>query len=150
MSGYNPGGSEDFRDQFRQDSAAQSSRQRSRMTWMVGCVGIILLLLLIVGGGACGTYNSLTTEQQKVKNAFSNVDVQLQRRADLVPNLVNTVKGYTKHEEAVFGEIAEARSKLLNAKTVDEKADANNQLSGALGRLLVLSENYPNLKADQQ
>ncbi|HVG21467.1 MAG TPA: LemA family protein [Blastocatellia bacterium] len=117
---------------------------------MIGCVGALLLGLLIFGGSACGTYNTLTSKQQQVKNSFSNVDVQLQRRADLIPNLVNTVKGYTKHEEAVFSEIAQARSRLLSAQTVDEKAEANNQLTGALGRLLVLTENYPNLKADQQ
>src|SRR5262249_32731503 len=95
------------------------------------------------------TYNSLVGKQQAVKNEFSNVDVQLQRRADLIPNLVETVKGYTKHEEKVFGEIADARSKLLGATTVDEKSNANAQVSGALGRLLALSENYPDLKANQ-
>ncbi|HJQ27257.1 MAG TPA: LemA family protein [Blastocatellia bacterium] len=100
--------------------------------------------------GGCSTYNKLVSKQQAVKNEFSNVDVQLQRRADLIPNLVNTVKGYAKHEEQVFSDIADARSRLLNAKTVDEKADANAQVSSALGRLLVLAENYPNLKADQQ
>jgi len=103
-----------------------------------------------MGGPACGTYNSLIAKQQQVKNGFSNVDVQLQRRADLIPNLVNTVKGYTKHEESVFSEIAQARSRLLSAQTVDEKSEANAQLTGTLGRLLALQENYPNLKADQQ
>src|SRR5215470_17619413 len=120
------------------------------MKWGVGILVVVLLLALILGGSACGTYNSLKTKHNEVDAAFSNVDTQLQRRADLIPNLVNTVKGYTKHEEAVFGEIAEARSRLLNAKTVDEKAAANDQVTGALGRLLALSENYPNLKADQQ
>ena len=120
------------------------------MKWGVGILVVVLLLALILGGSACGTYNNLTTKNNAVKTAFSNVDTQLQRRADLIPNLVNTVKGYTKHEEAVFSEIAEARSRLLNAKTVDEKSQANDQVSGALGRLLALQENYPNLKADQQ
>ena len=146
--------STDQKEQFRQEYAAQQSqiesKRRSRSTWMIGCVGALLLALLIFGGSACGTYNTLTTKQQVVKNQFSNIDTQLQRRADLIPNLVSTVKGYTKHEEQVFGDIADARSRLLNAKTVDEKAEANNQLSATLGRLLVLSENYPNLKADQQ
>ncbi|MEW6126151.1 MAG: LemA family protein [Acidobacteriota bacterium] len=119
------------------------------MKWGVGILVVVLLLLLIVGGTACGTYNSLTTKRNEVTNAFSNVDTQLQRRADLVPNLVNTVKGYAKHEEQVFSDIAEARSRLLGAKTVDEKSQANDQLTGALGRLLAISENYPNLKADQ-
>lgn len=144
----------DQKEQFRQEYATQQgqieSRKRSRSTWMIGCVGAFLLAMLIFGGSACGTYNSLTTKQQVVKNQFSNVDVQLQRRADLIPNIVNTVKGYTQHEEKVFGDIAAARSQLLNAKTVDEKAEANNQVSATLGRLLVLAENYPNLKADAQ
>lgn len=154
MSNIDRGEATDEKERFRQEYAAQQnqiqSSNRKRSTWMIGCVGALLLGLLIFGGSACGTYNTLTTKQQQVKNSFANVDVQLQRRADLIPNLVNTVKGYTKHEEAVFSEIAQARSRLLNAQTVDEKAEANNQLSGALGRLLVLTENYPNLKADQQ
>jgi LemA protein len=119
------------------------------MKWAVGIIAALLLLGLILGTSACGSYNSLTTKRNEVQNAFSNVDTLLQRRADLVPNLVNTVKGYAQHEEKVFGEIAEARSRLLNAKTVDEKSQANDQLTGALGRLLAISENYPNLKADQ-
>jgi len=112
-------------------------------------IGAIVLAAVLLMGG-CSTYNGLVGKQQAVKNEFSNGDVQLQRRADLIPNLVNTVKGYTQHEEKVFSDIADARSRLLNAKTVDEKADANAQVTGALGRLLALSENYPNLKADQQ
>lgn len=151
---FDRGGATDEKERFRQEYTAQQnqvqSSNRKRSTWMIGCVGALLLGLLIFGGSACGTYNTLTTKQQQVKASFSNVDVQLQRRADLIPNLVNTVKGYTKHEEAVFSEIAQARSRLLSAQTVDEKSEANNQLTGALGRLLVLTENYPNLKADQQ
>jgi LemA protein len=151
---FDKGEATDEKERFRQEYAAQQnqiqSSNRKRSTWMIGCVGALVLGLLIFGGSACGTYNSLTTEQQQVKNAFSNIDVQLQRRADLIPNLVNTVKGYAQHEEAVFNEIAQARSRLLGAQTVEEKAEANNQLTGALGRLLVITENYPNLKADQQ
>src|SRR5436305_4756483 len=132
--GYEPGRGPGLQDQFRQEYTTQqnqiASKGRSRTTWMVGCVGALLLVLLIAGGSACGTYNSLTGKHEKVKAEFSNVDVNLQRRADLVPNLVNTVKGYTKHEETVFGEIAQARSQLLNAKTIDEKAQANSQLTG--------------------
>lgn len=154
MSNYDPGIASEQREQFRQEFDQQQNqlqrKKRSRATWMIGSIVGVLLLLLIVGGSACGTYNSLVAKQQKVKNEFSNVDVQLQRRADLIPNLVNTVKDYTKHEETVFGEIAQARSKLLGAQTVDEKSEANAQVSGALGRLLALQENYPNLKADQQ
>lgn len=120
------------------------------MKWAVGIVIAIVLLFMIIGGSACGTYNSLTTKRNEVTNAFSNIDTQLQRRADLIPNLVNTVKGYAKHEEKIFTEIADARSKLIGAKTVGEKSEANDQVTGALSRLLVIAENYPNLKADQQ
>ena len=120
------------------------------MKWAVGIIVVLLLLGLVLGGSACGTYNSLTTKRNEVTNAFSNVDTQLQRRADLIPNLVNTVKGYAKHEEKIFTEIAEARSKLIGAKTVGEKSEANDQVSSALSRLLVITENYPNLKADAQ
>jgi len=146
---YNESGSSE-RDQFRQEYAAQQNQATQQKTkkrvWLIGAVVVVALLLL----GGCSTYNSLVGKQQAVKNEFSNVDVQLQRRADLIPNLVSTVKGYTQHEEKVFSEIADARSRLLNAKTVDEKSEANAQVSSALGRLLVLAENYPNLKADQQ
>lgn len=155
MSGlYDKGTATDEREQFHQEFATQQNQlehqKRSRSRWVIGSVVGVLLLLLIVGGSACGTYNSLVGKQQRVKNELSNVDVQLQRRADLIPNLVNTVKGYTKHEESVFGEIAQARSRLLSAQTVDEKSAANAQLTPMLGRLLALQENYPNLKADQQ
>jgi LemA protein len=119
------------------------------MKWGIGILVVLLLLGLILGGSACGSYNSLTTKKNSVDTAYSNVDTQLQRRADLIPNLVNTVKGYAKHEEQVFSEIAEARSRLLSAQTPAEKFAANDQVSGALGRLLALAENYPNLKADQ-
>jgi LemA protein len=140
----------DLRDQFQQDYRTQQSQLAQQKTkkrvWLIGAV--VLAAVLLMGG--CSTYNGLVGKQQAVKNEFSNVDVQLQRRADLIPNLVNTVKGYTQHEEKVFSDIAAARSRLLGAQTVDEKADANAQVSDALGRLLVLAENYPNLKADQQ
>lgn len=152
MSGVFDGG--DNRDQFRQEYE-QSQRdfkdkKRSRAVWTAGCLGAVVLLLLIVGGSSCSTYNSLQTKREKVRVASSNIDVQLQRRADLIPNLVNTVKGYTKHEEQVFGDIAAARSRLLSAQTIPDKATANDQLTGAIGRLLVLAENYPDLKASDQ
>lgn len=150
MSNYSDQRGPDLRDQFQQDFRTQQNQLAQQKTkkrvWLIGA--IVLAAILLMGG--CSTYNGLVGKQQAVKNEFSNVDVQLQRRADLIPNLVNTVKGYAQHEEKVFSEIAEARSRLLNAKTVDEKADANAQVTGALGRLLALSENYPNLKADQQ
>lgn len=152
---YDEGGKgTDLRDQFRQDYSTQQnqiqSRKRSRSTWLIGIAVVVLLLFMIVGGSACSTYNSLTDKQVTVKQQWANVDTLLQSRADLIPNLVNTVKGYAKHEEKVFSDIAAARSRLLSAQTPDEKGEANAQLSSTLGRLLVLSENYPDLKASEQ
>ncbi|MFY9554080.1 MAG: LemA family protein [Blastocatellia bacterium] len=122
------------------------SKRKKRSFWLIGG-GLVLVLLLM---GSCSTYNSLNGEREQVRSAFSNVDTQLQRRNDLIPNLVNTVKGYVKHEEQVFSDIADARSRLLNSQDPNDRIAADNQLTGALGRLLVLAENYPNLKADQQ
>jgi LemA protein len=106
-------------------------------------------LLLAVGG--CG-YNQIQQYDENAQQAKQQISVQLQRRADLVPNLVNTVKGYAQHEEAVFTQVAQARAGLAGAiQTGDpgQMATANNQLTGALGRLLAISEAYPQLKADQ-
>jgi len=95
-----------------------------------------------------GTYNSLATTQVEVESSWSQVENQMQRRYDLIPNLVNTVKGYTKHEEEVFRAISEARAKMGSAQTPVQKDEANTELSGALSRLMMVVENYPNLKAD--
>ena len=155
MSNYEPGAATDQKDQFRQEYTQQQNQmqqqKRSRSKWVTGTLVGVLLLFLIVGGGACGTYNSLYGKREVVKQQWSNVDVNLQRRADLIPNLVNTVKGYTKHEEQVFSEIAQARSRLLNPQaTPEEKIAANTQMDSALSRLLVISEAYPDLKASEQ
>ena len=155
MSNYEPGAATDQRDQFRQEYTQQQNQmqqqKRSRSKWVMGTLVGVLLLLLIVGGGACGTYNSLYGKREVVKQQWSNVDVNLQRRADLIPNLVNTVKGYTKHEEQVFSEIAQARSRLINPQaTPEEKIAANTQMDSALSRLLVITEAYPDLKASEQ
>lgn len=155
MSNYEPGAATDQRDQFRQEFTQQQNQmqqqKRSRSKWVTGTLIGVLLLFLIVGGGACGTYNSLYGKREVVKQQWSNVDVNLQRRADLIPNLVNTVKGYTKHEEQVFSEIAQARSRLINPQaTPEEKIAANAQMDSALSRLLVISEAYPDLKASEQ
>ncbi|MGE5731862.1 MAG: LemA family protein [Gemmatimonas sp.] len=110
-----------------------------------------LALLLLLPLGACG-YNRIQTLDEQAASAQSRIEVQLQRRADLIPNLVNTVKGYAQHEEAVFTQVAQARSGLLGAvqsHDPEQMANANAQLTGALGRLLVVSEAYPQLKADQ-
>ena len=155
MSNYEPGSATDQRDQFRQEFTQQQNQmqqqKKSRSRLVTGTLIGVLLLFLIVGGGACGTYNSLYGKREVVKQQWSNVDVNLQRRADLIPNLVNTVKGYTKHEEQVFSEIAQARSRLINPQaTPEEKIAANAQMDSALSRLLVISEAYPDLKASEQ
>lgn len=119
--------------------------KRSTIVWLV-----IAVLVLIAIFSSVGSYNALVTLETNVDNKFSQIDVNLQRRADLIPNLVSTVKGYAAHEKEVITAIANARSNLVNARTTAEKAQADAQLTGALSRLLVVVENYPNLKADAQ
>jgi LemA protein len=111
---------------------------------------VVAALLVVAAVTGCG-YNTIQTLDETANSAQGNIESQLQRRADLIPNLVNTVKGYAQHEEQVFADIANARSRLLGAKESgdpEQMANANAQFSGVLGRLLALSENYPLLKAD--
>jgi LemA protein len=110
---------------------------------------VLLLVLLAFGGKYVSIRNDLVTKKETVSAAWSQVDVALQRRADLIPNLVETVKGYAKHEEKAVNDVASARAALIGAKTPSDKIAANSQLDGALGRLLVVVENYPNLKANE-
>src|SRR5512140_2601766 len=110
---------------------------------------VVLVLGLIFFGQYVGVRNTLVTKNESVKAAWSQVDIVLQRRADLIPNLVETVKGYALQEQTVFGDIAKARSALLSAGNPQDKIAANNQLDGALGRLLVIVENYPQLKSNE-
>jgi LemA protein len=110
---------------------------------------VILVIALAVFGQYVGVKNSLVAKDQAVKAAWSQVDIVLQRRADLIPNLVETVKGYAQQEVTVFGDIAKARSALLSAQTPSDKIAANQQLDGAIGRLLVVVENYPQLKSNE-
>src|SRR5256714_12313704 len=110
-------------------------------------VAILLLIVLFTFGQYVNVKNTLVSKNESVKTAWSQVDIVLQRRADLIPNLVDTVKGITKQEQTVFGEIAQARSQLLSASAPGDKIAANQRLDGALGRLLALSENYPQLKS---
>src|SRR5947207_1858936 len=116
-------------------------------------VVIVIVVLALIAFAAFGQYvgvrNSLVTKNEAVKAAWSQVDIVLQRRADLIPNLVATVKGYAQQEQTVFGDIAKARSALLSAGTPADKIAANQQLDGALGRLLVIVENYPQLKSNE-
>lgn len=111
-------------------------------------VGILILIILIPYSYLKGTYNSLVTMDESVKGAWAQVENQLQRRYDLIPNYVETVKGYAKHEKEVFVKVTEARSRVAGAKSIDDKIQANNQLSSALARLLVVVERYPELKAN--
>ena len=110
---------------------------------------IFLVILVVIAVVLIGMYNSLVQLRVRCDSAWSDIDVQLKRRYDLIPNLVATVKGYATHEEKVFDDIASARSALLNAHDPQGKIQANGQLDGALGRLLALSENYPDLKLNQ-
>ena len=110
---------------------------------------IILIVLLLIVFWIIGQYNGLVTLRQRVKNAWSQIDVQLQRRFDLIPNLVETVKGYTKHEDEVLTKVTELRTSWAKASTVGEKAELSNELSGALKTIMAVSENYPDLKANQ-
>jgi LemA protein len=116
---------------------------------IVGVVVVLLLLGLIVGGMYVSRRNQMVTLNETVKSDWAQVDVVLERRADLIPNLVETVKGYAAQEQTVFGDIAKARAALLGAKTPTDKIAANGQLDGALGRLLAISENYPQLKSNE-
>ena len=109
---------------------------------ILGVIGLVILAVILI-------YNRLIVLRNRVKNAWSQIDVQLRKRYDLVPNLVETVKGYAKHERAVFKEVTEARAALMKAKTVADKAKANNQLTAALKTLFAVAENYPNLKANE-
>ncbi len=110
---------------------------------------VIVVLILIGFGQYVSVKNTLVAKNEAVKTSWSQVDIVLQRRADLIPNLVETVKGYAKQEQTVFGDIAKARSQLLNAGTPEQKIAANGQLDGALGRLLLIVENYPDLKSNE-
>jgi LemA protein len=112
-------------------------------------VGVVLLGVLLFGMKFVGVRNELAVKKEAINGAWAQVDADLQRRADLIPNLVETVKGYAKEETTVIANISNARAGLLNAKSPQEKIDANQKLEGALGRLLVVVENYPNLKANQ-
>ena len=116
----------------------------------LGIVGVLLVVVFMVFGSFISAKNQMVAKDQNVKASWSEVDVQLERRADLIPNLVETVKGFTKEESTVFGDIANARAGMLNAQGPAAKIAANGQLDGALGRLLLLTENYPQLRSSDQ
>jgi len=112
-----------------------------------GWIIVVAILLLLVGSGV-GMYNGMVSDNESIDNAWSQVENQLQRRSDLIPNLVETTKGFAAQEKQIFIQVAEARAKLAGAGTVGEKAQADAQLSTALSRLLVVVERYPALKSD--
>jgi LemA protein len=110
-----------------------------------------LALVVMVAAGLSGcSYNKFTTQEEAIKGAWGEVQNQIQRRSDLIPNLVESVKGFQVHEETIYKELADARSRLAGAKSPEETIAAANQQSSALSRLLVVVENYPNLKANEQ
>lgn len=119
------------------------------MKSLIVVVVILVVIALILGGSFVSRRNQMAIKREAVNAAWSQVDVVLQRRADLIPNLVETVKGIAVQEQIVFGDIAKARSALLGAHTPSEKIAANGQLDNALGRLLVVVENYPQLKSNE-
>ena len=121
-----------------------SNQIRARVTIKAAALTAVVLVL-----SGCG-YNKFTTEEEGIKAQWAQVQNQLQRRNDLIPNLVNTVKGYAAHEAGVFKDVADARSRLLAAKSPEETIQAANQQTSALGRLLAIAENYPQLKANEQ
>ncbi|HLH38098.1 MAG TPA: LemA family protein [Bryobacteraceae bacterium] len=112
-------------------------------------LGVLVLVGVLLGGSLMSARNELVAEHEAVQSAWSQVDVVLQRRADLIPNLVETVKGAAGHEEKVINDVTSARAAMMGAKTPAEKIQANSQLDQALGRLMVVVENYPNIKANE-
>ena len=109
-------------------------------------IGVIILVIIIF---IWGTYNGLVKTNERVNEAWSDITVQLKRRSDLIPNLVESVKGYAKHESAAIKEVSEARAKMMGAKSVQSTAEADKSFTSALSRLLAVSESYPELKADK-
>ena len=115
---------------------------------MSALVSILMVIVLAIGS-VFGFYNGMVSARENVDSKWSQVDNQLQRRSDLIPNLVNTVKGYAAHEKEVFQSVSDARVKMAGARSVSDKLAANTELNSALSRLLAVAENYPQLKADQ-
>jgi LemA protein len=123
---------------------------RRGLVVLLAVIAVLVFAGMFVYGSFVSAQHQLVSKEENVKSAWSQVDVQLQRRADLIPNLVETVKGFTKEESTVFGDIANARAGLLNAHDPKEKIAANGTLDSAFGRLLALTENYPQLRSNEQ
>ena len=110
---------------------------------------LLLIIIVVIASWVVAMYNGLVVLRNRIENAWSQIDVQLKRRTDLIPNLLETVKGYASHEKEVFLKVTEARSALVNAQGVHDQAEANNMLTGALKTLFAVAEAYPELKANQ-
>lgn len=126
-----------------------NGREKLMKKGITGLV-VVLVLVVLIGGWFVSTYNGLVRQTEAIDGQWAQVENQLQRRYDLIPNLVATVKGYAQHEEEVFTAIADARARLNQAVTPEDRAAASNEVESALARLLVIVENYPELKADAQ
>ena len=116
-------------------------------TWGIILI-VIVVAILLIGGLIAGIYNSLVKLDERVNEAWSDITVQLKYRADLIPNVVETVKGYAKHENETFKMVTEARSAVMGAKTVKQAAEAEKEMQGALGKIFAIAEAYPELKAN--
>lgn len=114
--------------------------------WIIAI--IVVAVILLIAGWVVGTYNSLVTLRNRVKDQWAQIDVQLKRRADLIPNLVETVKGYASHEKETLDAVISARNKVVGAKSAEEEMKASGELTQALGRLMMVAEAYPDLKAN--
>ncbi len=112
------------------------------IAWII--TGLVVVLFLII----IGYYNRFVILGNRIENSLSQINVQLKRRSDLIPNLIETVKGYAKHEKGIMKEVSEARKALVSARSLPKKLDANNTLEGVLGKLFAIAENYPDLKAN--
>ena len=149
MSNYQPGAATDQRDQFQQDYATQQNqlaeKQKKKRVGLIAVIDVVGILLIY----AFVTYNSLSNSREDITGQRANIDTLLQRRNDLIPNLVATVKADSKQERDLIGEITEARARLGGAQTNEQKAAASDQMSSAISRLLVIQENYPDRKSNQ-
>lgn len=132
------------------DNLKENSESRRHIVKKLWVVIIVIALALLLFGGTCASkYNRLVSLDESIQGTWSQVENVLQRRNDLIPNLVNTVKGYASHEKEIFENVAQARAQLGGAKTINDKVKANLAMESALARLLAIVENYPNLKANQ-
>ena len=109
----------------------------------------IIAVVAIIAIAMVNGYNGMVSKEENVESSLSNLDVMLQRRADLIPNLVSTVKGYASHENEIIDKVTDARTKLVNAKSIEDKSSANNELTNSLNALMVVVENYPDLKSSE-